>query len=94
MRVLDFIPKVGSNIIYEIKDSKDNIRVIAKDVSRQRQRRILVTYKDNHDAEHEILVCDGKLLDANFLFTFTYKRKNLLFIKLLLGWENYYEKAM
>ncbi len=56
MRRLDFIPKVGSNIIYEIKDSKDNIRVIAKDVSRQRQRRILVTYKDNHDVEHEILV--------------------------------------
>ena len=28
MRVLDFIPKIGSNIIYEIKDSKDNIRVI------------------------------------------------------------------
>ncbi len=26
MRVLDFIPKVGSNIIYEIKDSKDNIQ--------------------------------------------------------------------
>ena len=64
MRVLDFIPKIGSNIIYEIKDSKDNIRVIAKDVSR-RQRKILVMYKDNHDAEHEILVCDGKLLDAN-----------------------------
>ncbi|MEH7190530.1 DUF7878 domain-containing protein, partial [Bacillus toyonensis] len=50
MRVLDFIPKIGSNIIYEIKDSKDNIRVIAKDVSRQRQRKILVTYKDNNDA--------------------------------------------
>lgn len=85
MRVLDFIPKVGSNIIYEIKDSKDNIRVIAKDVSRQRQRRILVTYKDNHDAEHEILVCDGKLLDANFLFTFTYKREEFVVHKTTFG---------
>ena len=90
--MLDFIPKVGSNIIYEIKDSKDNIRVIAKDVSRQRQRRILVTYKDNHDAEHEILVCDGKLLDANFYLPLHIRRKNLLFIKLLLGWESYYER--
>ena len=94
MRVLDFIPKIGSNIIYEIKDSKDNIRVIAKDVSRQRQRRILVTYKDNHDAEHEILVCDGKLLDANFLFTLHIRQKNMLFIKLHLEWESYYERAM
>lgn len=85
IRVLDFIPKVGSNIIYEIKDSKDNIRVIAKDVSRQRQRRILVTYKDNHDAEHEILVCDGKLLDANFLFTFTYKREEFVVHKTTFG---------
>ncbi|MEF7557017.1 tubby C-terminal domain-like protein [Bacillus thuringiensis] len=85
MRVLDFIPKVGSNIIYEIKDSKDNIRVIAKDVSRQRQRRILVTYIDNHDTEHEILVCDGKLLDANFLFTFTYKREEYVVHKTTFG---------
>ncbi|HFK1545226.1 TPA: cytoplasmic protein [Bacillus albus] len=85
MKVLDFIPKVGSNIIYEIKDSKDNIRVVAKDVSRQRQRRILVTYKDNHDAEHEILVCDGKLLDANFLFTFTYKREEYVVHKTTIG---------
>ncbi len=85
MRVLDFIPKIGSNIIYEIKDSKDNIRVIAKDVSRQRQRRILVTYKDNHDAKHEILVCDGKLLDANFLFTFTYKREEFVVHKTTFG---------
>ncbi|OOZ82859.1 cytoplasmic protein [Bacillus cereus] len=85
MRVLDFIPKVGSNIIYEIKDIKDNIRVIAKDVSRQRQRRILVTYKDKHDAEHEILVCDGKLLDANFLFTFTYKREEFVVHKTTFG---------
>ncbi|GAB6434636.1 hypothetical protein bcgnr5390_07970 [Bacillus luti] len=85
MRVLDFIPKVGSNIIYEIKDSKDNIRVIAKDVSRQRQRKILVTYIDNNDAEHEILVCDGKLLDANFLFTFTYKREEYVVHKTSIG---------
>ncbi|MGF9874975.1 cytoplasmic protein [Bacillus tropicus] len=85
MRVLDFIPKVGSNIIYEIKDSKDNIRVIAKDVSRQRQRKILVTYKDNYDTEHEILVCDGKLLDANFLFTFTYKREEYVVHKTSFG---------
>ncbi|MEI4709333.1 cytoplasmic protein [Bacillus cereus] len=85
MRVLDFIPKVGSNIIYEIKDSKDNIRVIAKDVSRQRQRKILVTYKDNYDTEHEILVCDGKLLDANFLFTFTYKREEFVVHKTTFG---------
>jgi len=85
MRVLDFIPKIGSNIIYEIKDSKDNIRVIAKDVSRQRQRKILVTYKDNNDAEHEILVCDGKLLDANFLFTFTYKREEYVVHKTSIG---------
>ncbi|CUB09524.1 hypothetical protein BN2127_JRS1_01309 [Bacillus cereus] len=85
MKVLDFIPKVGSNIIYEIKDSKDNIRVIAKDVSRQRQRRILVTYNDNHDAEHEILVCDGKLLDANFLFTFTYKKEEYVVHKTTFG---------
>ena len=94
MKVLDFIPKVGSNIIYEIKDSKDNIRVVAKDVSRQRQRRILVTYKDNHDVEHEILICDGKLLDANFYLPLHIRRKNLLFIKLLLGWESYCERAM
>ncbi|MGQ7874507.1 tubby C-terminal domain-like protein [Bacillus sp. 1A] len=85
MKVLDFIPKVGSNIIYEIKDSKDNIRVIAKDVSRQRQRRILVTYIDNNDAEHEILVCDGKLLDANFLFTFTYKGEEYVVHKTTIG---------
>ncbi|MCQ6522013.1 MULTISPECIES: tubby C-terminal domain-like protein [Bacillus] len=85
MKVLDFIPKVGSNIIYEIKDSKDNIRVVAKDVSRQRQRRILVTYKDNHDVEHEILVCDGKLLDANFLFTFTYKAEEFVVHKTTFG---------
>ncbi|MGZ7151378.1 tubby C-terminal domain-like protein [Bacillus sp. BC08] len=85
MKVLDFIPKVGSNIIYEIKDSKDNIRVIAKDVSRQRQRRILVTYIDHNDAEHEILVCDGKLLDANFLFTFTYKREEYVVHKTTIG---------
>lgn len=85
MRVLDFIPKIGSNIIYEIKDSKGNIRVIAKDVSRQRQRKILVTYKDNHDAEHEILVCDGKLLDANFLFTFTYKAEEYVVHKTSFG---------
>ncbi|PEI72575.1 tubby C-terminal domain-like protein [Bacillus wiedmannii] len=85
MKVLDFIPKVGSNIIYEIKDSKDNIRVVAKDVSRQRQRRILVTYSDNHDAEHEILVCDGKLLDANFLFTFTYKGEEYVVHKTSIG---------
>ncbi|QWU45951.1 MULTISPECIES: cytoplasmic protein [Bacillus] len=85
MKVLDFIPKVGSNIIYEIKDSKDTIRVIAKDVSRQRQRRILVTYKDNNDVEHEILVCDGKLLDANFLFTFTYKREEYVVHKTSIG---------
>ncbi|PEW70528.1 cytoplasmic protein [Bacillus cereus] len=85
MRVLDFIPKVGSNIIYEIKDSKDNIRVIAKDVSRQRQRRILVTYIDHNDVEHEILVCDGKLLDANFLFTFTYKREEYVVHKTTIG---------
>ncbi|EMY5504383.1 cytoplasmic protein [Bacillus sp. FSL L8-0642] len=85
MKVLDFIPKVGSNIIYEIKDSKDNIRVIAKDVSRQRQRRILVTYIDNNDAEHEILVCDGKLLDANFLFTFTYKGEEYVVHKTSIG---------
>lgn len=85
MKVLDYIPKVGSNIIYEIKDSKDNIRVIAKDVSRQRQRKILVTYIDNNNAEHEILVCDGKLLDANFLFTFTYKREEYVVHKTSLG---------
>ncbi|MGG1606456.1 tubby C-terminal domain-like protein [Bacillus wiedmannii] len=85
MKVLDFIPKVGSNIIYEIKDSKDNIRVIAKDISRQRQRRILVTYIDNNDAEHEILVCDGKLLDANFLFTFTYKGEEYVVHKTSIG---------
>ncbi|MGM7429547.1 cytoplasmic protein [Bacillus pacificus] len=85
MKVLDFIPKVGSNIIYEIKDSKDNIRVVAKDVSRQRQRRILVTYKDNHDVEHEILVCNGKLLDANFLFTFTYKKEEYVVHKTPIG---------
>ncbi|MED0950630.1 cytoplasmic protein [Bacillus mobilis] len=85
MKVLDFIPKVGSNIIYEIKDSKDNIRVIAKDVSRQRQRRILVTYIDHNDAEHEILVCDGKLLDANFLFTFTYKTEEYVVHKTTIG---------
>ncbi|MGE7859831.1 tubby C-terminal domain-like protein [Bacillus mobilis] len=85
MKVLDFIPKVGSNIIYEIKDGKDNIRVIAKDVSRQRQRRILVTYIDHNDAEHEILVCDGKLLDANFLFTFTYKTEEYVVHKTTIG---------
>ncbi|MGH1295730.1 tubby C-terminal domain-like protein [Bacillus pretiosus] len=85
MKVLDFIPKVGSNIIYEIKDSKDNIRVIAKDVSRQRQRRILVTYIDYNGAEHEILVCDGKLLDANFLFTFTYKTEEYVVHKTTIG---------
>ncbi|MBZ4223960.1 tubby C-terminal domain-like protein [Bacillus wiedmannii] len=85
MRVLDFIPKVGSNIIYEIKDNKDNIRVIAKDVSRQRQRRILVTYIDINDAEHEILVCDGKLLDANFIFTFTYKTEEYVVHKTSIG---------
>ncbi|MDA1575341.1 tubby C-terminal domain-like protein [Bacillus cereus group sp. TH242-3LC] len=85
MKVLDFIPKVGSNIIYEIKDSKDNIRVVAKDVSRQCQRRILVTYKDNHDVEHEILICDGKLLDANFLFTFTYKAEEFVIHKTTFG---------
>lgn len=85
MRVLDFIPKVGSNIIYEIKDSKDDIRVIAKDVSRQRQRRILVTYIDHNDTEHEILVCDGKLLDANFLFTFTYKTEEYVVHKTTIG---------
>lgn len=85
MKVLDFIPKVGSNIIYEIKDSKDNIRVIAKDVSRQRQRKILVTYIDNNNAKHEILVCDGKLLDANFLFTFTYKTEEYVVHKTSLG---------
>ncbi|WHY27188.1 tubby C-terminal domain-like protein [Bacillus wiedmannii] len=85
MRVLDFIPKVGSNIIYEIKDSKENIRVIAKDVSRQRQRRILVTYIDHNDTEHEILVCDGKLLDANFLFTFTYKTEEYVVHKTTIG---------
>ncbi|MEJ9111981.1 tubby C-terminal domain-like protein [Bacillus paramobilis] len=85
MRVLDFIPKVGSNIIYEIKDSRDNIRVIAKDVSRQRQRRILVTYIDHNDVEHEILICDGKLLDANFLFTFTYKREEYVVHKTTIG---------
>ncbi|PFN21857.1 tubby C-terminal domain-like protein [Bacillus cereus] len=85
MKVLDFIPKVGSNIIYEIKDSKDNIRVIAKDVSRQRQRKILVTYIDHNDAEHEILVCDGKLLDANFLFNFTYKTEEYVIHKTALG---------
>ncbi|WP_341519352.1 tubby C-terminal domain-like protein [Bacillus paramobilis] len=85
MRVLDFIPKVGSNIIYEIKDSRDNIRAIAKDVSRQRQRRILVTYIDHNDAEHEILICDGKLLDANFLFTFTYKREEYVVHKTTIG---------
>lgn len=85
MKVLDFIPKVGSNIIYEIKDSKDNIRVVAKDVSRQRQRRILVTYIDHQDAEHEILVCDGKLLDANFLFTFTFKREEYVVHKTTIG---------
>ncbi|GAB6559689.1 MULTISPECIES: cytoplasmic protein [Bacillus] len=85
MKVLDFIPKVGSNIIYEIKDSKDNIRVIAKDVSRQRQRRILVTYIDHNDAKHEILVCDGKLLDANFLFTFTYKTEEYVVHKTTIG---------
>ncbi|RKF52971.1 cytoplasmic protein [Bacillus wiedmannii] len=85
MKVLDFIPKVGSNIIYEIKDSKDNIRVIAKDVSRQRQRRILVTYIDNNDTEHEILVCDGKLLDANFIFTFTYKSEEYVVHKTSIG---------
>ncbi|MGE6365364.1 tubby C-terminal domain-like protein [Bacillus paramycoides] len=85
MKVLDFIPKVGSNIIYEIKDSKDNIRVIAKDVSRQRQRKILVTYIDNNDAEHEMLVCDGKLLDANFLFTFTYNTEEYVVHKTSLG---------
>ncbi|MGH1258294.1 MULTISPECIES: tubby C-terminal domain-like protein [Bacillus] len=85
MKVLDFIPKVGSNIIYEIKDSKDNIRVIAKDVSRQRQRRILVTYIDHNDTEHEILVCDGKLLDANFLFTFTYKGEEYVVHKTSIG---------
>ncbi|WP_144612031.1 cytoplasmic protein [Bacillus cereus] len=85
MRVLDFIPKVGSNIIYEIKDSKDNIRVIAKDVSRKRQRRILVTYIDHNDAEHEILICDGKLLDANFIFTFTYKREEYVVHKTTIG---------
>ncbi|OJE37611.1 cytoplasmic protein [Bacillus proteolyticus] len=85
MKVLDFIPKVGSNIIYEIKDSKDNICVIAKDISRQRQRKILVTYIDNNDAEHEIIVCDGKLLDANFLFTFTYKAEEYVIHKTLLG---------
>ncbi|MCW9132715.1 cytoplasmic protein [Bacillus paramycoides] len=85
MKVLDFIPKVGSNIIYEIKDSKGNIRVIAKDVSRQRQRKILVTYIDNNDAEHEMLVCDGKLLDANFLFTFTYNTEEYVVHKTSLG---------
>ncbi|MED3398498.1 cytoplasmic protein [Bacillus wiedmannii] len=85
MKVLDFIPKVGSNIIYEIKDSKDDIRVIAKDVSRQRQRRILVTYIDHNDTEHEILVCDGKLLDANFLFTFTYKTEEYVVHKTTIG---------
>ncbi|MED1509032.1 tubby C-terminal domain-like protein [Bacillus proteolyticus] len=85
MKVLDFIPKVGSNIIYEIKDSKDNICVIAKDISRQRQRKILVTYIDNNDAEHEIIVCDGKLLDANFLFTFTYKAEEYVIHKTSLG---------
>lgn len=85
MKVLDFIPKIGSNIIYEIKDSKDNLRVIAKDVSRRRQRRILVTYKDNNDVEHEILVCDGKLLDANFLFTFTYKAEEYVVHKTSFG---------
>ncbi|MED0903239.1 tubby C-terminal domain-like protein [Bacillus nitratireducens] len=85
MKVLDFIPKVGSNIIYEIKDSKDNIRVIAKDISRQRQRKILVTYIDNNDAEHEIIVCDGKLLDANYLFTFTYKTEEYVVHKTSLG---------
>ncbi|SME37942.1 hypothetical protein BACERE00185_04498 [Bacillus mobilis] len=85
MKVLDFIPKVGSNIIYEIKDGKDNIRVIAKDVSRQRQRRILVTYIDHNDAAHEILVCDGKLLDANFLFTFTYKTEEYVVHKTTIG---------
>lgn len=85
MKVLDFIPKIGSNIIYEIKDSKNNIRVIAKDVSRQRQRKILVTYQDNNDVEHEILVCDGKLLDANFLFTFTYKAEEYVVHKTSFG---------
>ncbi|MGH0599741.1 tubby C-terminal domain-like protein [Bacillus mycoides] len=85
MKVLDFIPKVGSNINYEIKDSKDNIRIIAKDVSRRRQRKILVTYIDNDDVEHEIMVCDGKLLDANFLFTFTYKTEEYVVHKNSLG---------
>ncbi|MEC3034417.1 cytoplasmic protein, partial [Bacillus thuringiensis] len=85
MRVLDFIPKIGSNIIYEIKDIKNNIRVIAKDVSRQRQRKILVTYIDNNDAEHKILVCDGKLLDANFIFTFTYKAEEYVVHKTSFG---------
>ncbi|HHT7239110.1 TPA: tubby C-terminal domain-like protein [Bacillus cereus] len=85
MKVLDFIPKVGSNINYEIKDSKDNIRIIAKDVSRRRQRKILVTYIDNDEVEQEIIVCDGKLLDANFLFTFTYKTEEYVVHKNSIG---------
>jgi hypothetical protein len=75
MKVLDFIPKVGSNIKYEIKDSKGNIRIMSKDVSRRRRRQVAVTYIDNNDQKHEIVVCDGKLLDTNSLFTFTYKAK-------------------
>ncbi|MDD1369673.1 cytoplasmic protein, partial [Bacillus sp. MHSD17] len=80
LRTFVFLRPLGLRL-----DSKDNIRVIAKDVSRQRQRRILVTYIDHNDAEHEILICDGKLLDANFLFTFTYKREEYVVHKTPIG---------
>jgi hypothetical protein len=85
MKVLDFIPKVGSNIRYEIKDSDGNIRIMSKDASRKRRRKVAVTYIDNNDVKHEILVCDGKLMDANYLFTFTYKKKEYVVHRNSLG---------
>lgn len=51
-------------------------------------------YKDNYDVEYEIFVCDGKLLDVNFLFIFIYKVEEYVVYKILFGmgkllWKGY-----
>ncbi|GGE58084.1 cytoplasmic protein [Priestia taiwanensis] len=85
LKMLDFIPRRSSNLKYELKDSEGNIRISTKDTSKWRRRKIYVTYVDNNNTEHEIIVVDGKLVDADSLFTLTYKGADYVIHKKLFG---------
>jgi hypothetical protein len=79
-KMLDKIGQ-GCYLDYEFRDSKNNIRVISKDIRGFTRRKILVKYIDDDKVEHKIMMNETKCFDIAEEMTFVYKNQEYVINK-------------